>query len=125
MTWFNARLKWRILDESRLPAPELSEAVLSRAASDGVMPDPYDWENLLEEWISLVERDQQLKRCRMQRQLRLSCQVLLLSILQALQETGVFSWEAIARQQGMEADVLKRFCRRRCYARFRELTGEG
>ncbi|MEL6554402.1 MAG: hypothetical protein AAFQ63_13180 [Cyanobacteria bacterium J06621_11] len=124
VTWFNARLKWRILEESRLPLAEPSEAVLSKAASNVVMPSPYAWENLLEEWISLVACDQQLMNCRMRQHLRLSCQGLLLSILQALQETGVFSWEAIAQHQGIEPDVLKRFCRRRCFARFKELTGE-
>lgn len=127
VTWFNHRLKWQILDESRLPLPEPPEAALS----DIEMPNPYAWENLLDEWISLVAKDQQLMRCRMQQHLRLSCQNLLLSILQALQETGEFSWEAIAKhpilerelEPNIEPEVIKRFCRRRCFARFKELTG--
>lgn len=117
-TWFNYKLKWLILEESRRALPPLPENNISEAA----IPSPYAWENLLDEWIALVRRDPQLMKCRLQGNLRLSCQVLLLDILAALQETGVFSWEAIAQHQEIEAAVLKRFCRRRCFARFKELT---
>ncbi len=120
-TWFNNRLKWMILEESRraLPLPNQTEIYDSF-----VSPGSQTWENLLNEWIELVRRDQQLMKCRMQGNLRLSCQGLLLSILAALQEVGEFSWEAIAQQQEIDPAVLKRFCRRRCFARFKELTSE-
>ncbi|MEM6597936.1 MAG: hypothetical protein AAF635_07175 [Cyanobacteria bacterium P01_C01_bin.69] len=131
-TWFNNKLKWMILEESRraLPPPKTTELY------GLILPDPYAWENLLNEWIDLVRRDQALMKCRMQGNLRLSCQVLLLAILVAMQEVGEFSWEAIAQHPSMKEErdegadeamdpaTLKRFCRRRCFARFKELTLE-
>ena len=120
-TWFNTKLKWMILEEGRRALPPLNQTEIYASF---VTPDSHAWENLLNEWIDLVQRDQQLMKCRMQGNLRLSCQGLLLVILAALQETGEFSWEAIAQHQEIDSAVLKRFCRRRCFARFKELTSE-
>ena len=131
-TWFNNKLKWMILEEGRQVLPPLNKTELYGL----IAHEPYAWENLLDEWVNLVRRDQQLMGCRMQGNLRLSCQVLLLEILAALQEVGEFSWEAISRREGLaiaqhqaidqtvDPAVLKRFCRRRCFARFKELTSE-
>jgi len=119
-TWFNNKLKWMILEESRraLPLPEKTELY------GMISHNSHAWENLLDEWVNLVQRDRQLAQCRMQGNLHMSCQVLLLAILAALQAVGEFSWEAIAQHQNMDPAVLKRFCRRRCFARFKELTSE-
>lgn len=123
VTRFNTELKWKIRNEP-LPLPALTDNMIGNMIGNALLPDPYAWDNLLEEWIALVKTDQALMNCRMQRNLRLNCQGLLLDILTGLQTQGVFTWEAIAARHNVEPDVLKRFCKRRCFARFKALTSE-
>ena len=128
VTWFNQKLRWtiqdvirEIADEERIrlnpPTNEEDREWIYPPA-----PDPDRWYETIQEWLELVQSHPHIfKECRIQSHPHVNCQVLLIHILNVLHDSGEFSWNAIAQEYGLEPSVLRRFCRTRCFPRFRQL----
>ncbi|MBF2076362.1 MAG: hypothetical protein IGS50_21750 [Synechococcales cyanobacterium C42_A2020_086] len=123
VTWFNRKLGWMIQDVIR-PQPITKPL----DGDDGIQPPPPEldrWHETIQEWLELVHNHPHLLRnCRLQRFPHLNCQVVLIQILTVLENTGEFSWETVAQVYNVEPSTLKRFCRIRCFPRFKQLLTE-
>lgn len=128
VTWFNQKLKFRILDVIReqdkehrrrlhLPTDEEDHEWIYPPA-----PAPERWHETIQEWLELVQNYSHLFRsCRMQNHPDINCQFLLINILQMLRDSGEFSWDALAQKYQVEPSALKRFCKMRCFPIFKQL----
>ncbi|MBD2504971.1 hypothetical protein [Anabaena azotica] len=130
VTWFNRRLKFRILDVIReqerernrrlhLPPDEENNEWIFPPA-----PEPESWHETIQEWLELVQRHSQLRNCRMQNHPDINCQFLLMQILQMLRDSGKFSWHSLAQQYKVDQSSLRRFCKTRCFPIFKQLLSE-
>ncbi|MBW4661691.1 MAG: hypothetical protein KME15_23725 [Drouetiella hepatica Uher 2000/2452] len=133
VSWFNHHLKWRIIDVQR----EMTQAQQRRehpfVTESGEVIDPLEivpapdadrWQETIHIWLELVQNDDVLHSCRMRNAPHVNGQDLLTQILQKLHELGEFSWEAIAQTYDVDPSSLKKFCRIRCFPRFRKLWAE-
>jgi hypothetical protein len=128
VTWFNQKLRWTIQDVIQEKADE--QKIRLNPSADGEnhewiyppAPEPDRWYETIHEWLELVENHPHVfKDCRMQSHPHVNCQVLLIHILKVLQDSGEFSWNAIALEYAVEPSALRRFCRTRCFPRFKQL----
>lgn len=130
VTWFNQRLKFKILDVLReqdkeqkrrlnLPTDEEDDERIYPPA-----PEPERWHETIQEWLELVQRHSHLRNCRMQNHPDINCQFLLMQILQMLRDSGEFSWSALAEQYQIDASTLRRFCKMRCFPIFKQLLSQ-
>jgi hypothetical protein len=131
ITWFNQKLKFRILDVIRdqekdnkrrlhLPADEENSEWIYPPA-----PEPDRWHETIQEWLDLVQNHpQQFRNCRMQNHPDVNCQFLLIHILQVLRDSGDISWDVLAQKYGVEASALRRFCKLRCFPIFKQLLSK-
>ncbi|MBW4613847.1 MAG: hypothetical protein KME21_11320 [Desmonostoc vinosum HA7617-LM4] len=131
VTWFNQKLGWVILDVIREKADEARRQLHPPASEEDTewiyppAPEPERWHETIQEWLELVKNHSHLfKDCRMQSPPHFNCQVLLIQILTVLGDSGEFSWNTIAQKYEVEPLVLKRFCRTRCFPRFKQLLSE-
>lgn len=123
VTWFNNHLKWRIRD--LLPKSADAKTLSNPEHLDRIpAPDPDGWEETIENWLELIENDAFLSNCRMQNSPHINGKDLLTQILQELRDSDEFSWETIAQKLGVEPSTLRRFCRTRCFPRFKQLWSE-
>ncbi|MGH1394682.1 MAG: hypothetical protein ACRAVC_11695 [Trichormus sp.] len=128
VTWFNQKLKFRLLDVIReqnkeyqrrlyLPNDEENQEWIYPPA-----PEPERWQETIQEWLELVQNhSHRLRNCRMQNHPDVNCQFLLIHILQMLRDKGEFSWDAVAQKHQVEVTALRRFCKMRCFPIFKEL----
>ncbi|WP_427158896.1 hypothetical protein ACQFX9_23450 [Aliinostoc sp. HNIBRCY26] len=128
VTWFNQKLKFRILDVIReqekedkrkyhLPIDEENHEWIYPPA-----PEPELWHETIQEWLDLIQNNpHSLRNCRMQNHPDVNCQFLLIHILQTLRDSGDFSWDALAQKYQIESSALKRFCKTRCFPIFKQL----
>lgn len=130
VTWFNQRLKFRILDVIReqdkeqkrrlhLPTDEEDDERIYPPA-----PEPERWYDTIQEWLELVQRHSHLRNCRMQNHPDINCQFLLMQILQMLRDSGELSWHTLAQQYGVDQSTLRRFCKMRCFPIFKQLLSQ-
>ncbi|MBD2196071.1 MULTISPECIES: hypothetical protein [Calothrix] len=128
VTWFNQKLRWIIHDVIRQKADE--ERRRLNAVTDAEnhqwmeppAPDPDRWDETIQEWLDLLQNHPQaFKNCRMQSYPQVNCQILLIHILKVLQDSGNFSWNAIAQEYAIEPSALRRFCRTRCFSHLKQL----
>ncbi|BCL35250.1 hypothetical protein [Nostoc sp. MS1] len=130
VTWFNQRLKFRILDVIREQDKEQKRRLhLSTDEEDDEWiyppaPEPERWHETIQEWLELVKNHAHLRNCRMQHRPDINCQFLLIHILQKLHSSGEFSWNALAQSYQVEAATLKRFCKMRCFPIFKQLLSK-
>ncbi|BAY21005.1 hypothetical protein NIES2100_07500 [Calothrix sp. NIES-2100] len=130
VTWFNQKLRWTIQDVIREQADEERRRLTPTQEEDREWiyppaPEPDRWYETIQEWRELVQNYPHIfKDCRMQSHPHVNCQVLLMHILNVLQDSGEFSWNAIAQEYAVEATALRRFCRTRCFPRLRQLLSQ-
>jgi hypothetical protein len=133
VTWFNNHLEWRMIDVQDEIDRERQNRKHPYVAENGETIDPLDiiptpdldrWEKTITNWLTLVQSDAALLKCRMQDTPHVNGQILLAQILQELRDSGEFCWETIAQIHNIEPSSLKRFCRNRCFPRFKQLCAQ-
>jgi hypothetical protein len=130
VTWFNQKLKFRILEVIREQDKEDRRRLHLSNEEDQEWiypptPEPERWHETIQEWLELVQNHSHLLRnCRMQNHPDVSCQFLLIHILQMLRDSGEFSWDALAQKYKVEPSALRRFCKIRCFPIFKQLLSK-
>ncbi|NJM99311.1 MAG: hypothetical protein HC800_21170 [Phormidesmis sp. RL_2_1] len=121
-TWFNYKLRWMIVEVSRQRQMPLLST--DKRWSEPPAPTPDQWQETVDEWLALVQDNQQLMTCRMREHPQMNCQALLIEILMVMKEMREFDWAAIARVYDLQPDVLERFCKRRCFTHFKAFMAD-
>jgi hypothetical protein len=130
VTWFNNKLKWTIADVRAEMDKDQQLKEPPHRSENGELLDPLDniptpnpdyWQETIQSWLILIQSDLILRNCRMQNAPNINGQNVLTHILQMLRESGEFSWDAIAQTYNIEPSALRRFCRTRCFPRFKQL----
>jgi len=131
VTWFNQKLKFKILDVIREQNEEnkrRSHLFSDQEDYESIYPpapEPERWHETIEEWLELVQNhSHQLRDCRMRNHPYINCQLLLIHILQMLHDTKEFFWDALAQKYPVEPSVLRQFCKRRCFPIFKQLLSK-
>ena len=132
MTWFNNRLSWTIQTVIRERTIEEKKRYRFSPMPDGEeswsiddIPDLPDFitesQLFLEQVLELVQRDpdRQLGNCRMQGHPTITCQAIILSILQSRFTSAKIPWNELAQMFRIEQNQLRNFCRNTAFPCFR------
>ena len=128
VTWFNNRLGWKIQDVIREKADMYSKEIHSNDDDDEWIYPPAPqldrYQQTIEEWIDVLQRDPRCRKCRMQNNPYINCQELLLKILRKLKSNQELSWDVITQEYQVNVTSLRRFCSKRCFRCFQELMSD-
>jgi hypothetical protein len=131
VTQFNCKLKWMIQDVIQEIADEQKKRFSCKDGeedNDWIYPPapPSDrWHETVQEWLELVQNpSHRFIHDRMQCRSYINCQVVLTQILTVLRDSGEFSWDVVAQNYHIKPPALKRFCRTRCFSRFKQVLSE-
>ena len=128
-TWFNNKLRWKILDVAREITKQQKREDNDDAQIDNIpSPDQFSFNQTIEEWRELVKNSPNLCNCRMQNYHHVDCKLLLIDILDILHDNNHYAdqrnpylWEILAKKYKVPSSSLKRFCKSRCFRGFKGL----
>lgn len=131
--WFNRTLKWRILDVNNERIRDKQRRYRPPIFSDDEDVDPInlipsgddalkDSRLFLEQLLALVERDpgRHLRNCQMREHPNVTCQRVILVILQSYQTSPNVPWNKMTQDFGVDKQRLYCFCRNTAFPNFRQ-----
>lgn len=127
VTWFNNKLKFVMVDvaKERIQREQQERSLEFGFDAQTIeladpKPSAIEAKIFYEQVIELIKRDpgNTLRNCHMQHHLNVTCQRVILEILQALPISPNIPWEALARQFGVNPASLRSFCKNTAFPHF-------
>lgn len=132
VTWFNGTLEWRIRDVINERIRDKQRRYHPPISSDDEDVDPInlipsgnhafeDSRLFMDQLLTFVERDpgRHLRNCQMQEHPNVTCQRVILVILQSYDSPNV-PWNKMTQEFGVDKQSLHSFCRNTAFPNFRQ-----
>ncbi|NJR58186.1 MAG: hypothetical protein HC769_04560 [Cyanobacteria bacterium CRU_2_1] len=120
-TWFNMKLRYKLIEVIKEKPDHEGSAPLEKLASSS-----FDNLTLIEELLSLVQRDAggKLRKSHMQNYPHITCQKLMILILQSLDSLPQIPWDHLAQKFEVDKDSLKKFHQGTCRPHFKQFLND-